>query len=292
MSEYVLEPQDALARLMEGNQQYIVSKHAKGDISPEQRQRTLTEGQKPYAIIVTCSDSRVIPEAIFSAGIGELFVIRVAGNVIDKHQLGSIEYAAEHLGCGLLVLLGHTHCGAVGAAIHDKPRGFVKSITDEIRKAIGDEKDDYRACCLNVRHIRKVVEQSLQMQEDEWRHGLEVVGAVYHLEDGHVELLDLHHILARREKRMERKMAMALKDGAEEAQRPVGGFAGARKHIVIQYQGREQAQEHLLSLIRADIMEKGVNDADIAEIDVYIKPEDGAAYYVLNKDILGKVAFE
>ena len=70
------------------------------------------EGQKPYAIVISCSDSRVIPEAIFSAGIGDLFVIRVVGNVLDNHQLGSIEYAAEHLGVKLIVMLGHTGCGA------------------------------------------------------------------------------------------------------------------------------------------------------------------------------------
>lgn len=106
-----------------------------------------------------CFDSRVIPEHIFSAGIGELFVIRLAGNVIDDHQLGSIEYAAGHLGCKLVVVLGHTHCGAVDAAIHHQPEGYIKYITDEIKKAIGDET------------------------------GLRVVGAMYHIEDGSVEFL-------------------------------------------------------------------------------------------------------
>lgn len=101
---------------------------------------TSKNGQKPYAVIVSCSDSRVIPECIFSAGIGDLFVIRVAGNVIDKYQLGSIEYAAEHLCCKLVVVLGHTQCGAVGAA-KGKCGGFVGFITDEIRRAVGTETD-------------------------------------------------------------------------------------------------------------------------------------------------------
>ena len=95
---------------------------------------TWTKGQSPYAIIVTCSDSRVIPENIFSAGIGELFVIRLAGNIIDDHQLGSIEYAAGHLGCRLVVVLGHTHCGAVDAAINSEPAGYIRCITDEIKE--------------------------------------------------------------------------------------------------------------------------------------------------------------
>ena len=151
------------------------------------RRRTYTEGQNPYAIIITCSDSRVIPESIFSAGLGDLFVIRVAGNVIDDHQLGSIEYAAEHLGCRLIVVMGHNHCGAVDAAINHDSEGYIKFITEEIKNAIGNETDDYAACCLNVRHSMKRIEESLKLQEE--AHGLRVCGALYHLEDGSVEFL-------------------------------------------------------------------------------------------------------
>ena len=84
---------NALERLKEGNKVYIDSANSVGDVSPERRMYTSQHGQKPYAVIVSCSDSRVIPESIFSAGVGDLFVIRVAGNVIDNVQLGSIEYA-------------------------------------------------------------------------------------------------------------------------------------------------------------------------------------------------------
>ena len=131
---------DAIYKLAAGNLKYLNAENGSGDISRRVRLSTWAKGQSPYAIIVTCSDSRVIPENIFSAGIGELFVIRLAGNVIDDHQLGSIEYAAGHLGCRLVVVLGHTHCGAVDAAIHHEPSGYIKFITDEIKKAIGDEK--------------------------------------------------------------------------------------------------------------------------------------------------------
>ncbi len=173
---------EALERLKEGNERFLAT-GAVGDFSPELREETRVHGQHPYAIILTCSDSRVVPESIFGAGLGELFVIRVAGNVIGDHQLGSIEYAAEHLGSPLVVVMGHTNCGAVGAAITDPPMaGFVKTITDEILKAVGDEKDDYAACCLNVRNSVKKIRESLK--------GLPAVGAVYHLEDGKVEFLD------------------------------------------------------------------------------------------------------
>ena len=98
MQNQKLSAAEALEKLKEGNQRYLAAKSNPGDISPEIRQYTCENGQSPYAIVVTCSDSRVIPEAVFSAGIGEVFTIRVAGNVMDKHQLGSVEYAAEHLG--------------------------------------------------------------------------------------------------------------------------------------------------------------------------------------------------
>ena len=102
---------DAIYRLAAGNLKYLNAQKNHSDISRRIRRTTAVSGQSPYAIIVTCSDSRVIPEHIFSAGIGELFVIRLAGNVIDDHQLGSIEYAAWHLGCKLVLVLGYHKVG-------------------------------------------------------------------------------------------------------------------------------------------------------------------------------------
>lgn len=177
-----ISAEEAIAKLKEGNEKYLSSKTGSGDISPEKRMDTCQNGQHPYAIIIGCSDSRAIPESIFSAGIGELFVIRVAGNVIDNHQLGSIEYAADHLGCRLVVVLGHSHCGAVGAAISSSPGGFVKTITDEIKKAIGDEKDEIKASCLNVHQSVSVIKEHIPEE-----NGLKVIGALYHIEDGRVE---------------------------------------------------------------------------------------------------------
>ncbi len=190
MNTISMNATEALEKLKDGNRGYLSARTCPGDVSPELRSKTCVEGQRPYAVIVTCSDSRVIPEAIFSAGIGELFVIRVAGNVIDDHQLGSIEYAAGHLGCRLVVVLGHDHCGAVDAAIHHDPDGYVKFITDEIRLAIGSETDDYRACCLNAKRSVRVIEESLNIQREEHEHGLKVVAALYRLESGAVEFFE------------------------------------------------------------------------------------------------------
>ena len=189
MQGYTYTADEAKRRLIEGNRKYVAENTASVDISQRVLIDACENGQRPYAIIITCSDSRVIPEAIFSAGIGELFVIRVAGNVRDSHQLGSIEYAAEHLGAGLIVVLGHDHCGAVDAAMNHEPDGYIKYITDEILKAIGSEKDELKACCLNVRHSCEIIERSLQIQKDEREYGLRVLGAIYHLESGEVEFL-------------------------------------------------------------------------------------------------------
>lgn len=172
--------EEALLRLKEGNSAYINAKTPSGDISPEIRARALKEGQHPFATVVTCSDSRVVPEDIFSCGIGDIFTVRVAGNVIDKNQLGSIEYAASHLGVSLTVVLGHTHCGAVEAALKGEGEGFVKSITDEIKSAIGGETDAEKCAVLNVLHSAAVIKQNL---------GIDALGALYRLEDGSVLFL-------------------------------------------------------------------------------------------------------
>ena len=185
-----LSASEALERLRSGNQRYLNAQVAEGDVSPALRQATFANGQQPYAIVLACSDSRVIPEAIFSAGIGELFVIRVAGNVVDNHQLGSIEYAEDHLGCNLVVVLGHTACGAVDAAIHHEPYGTVKFITDEIAEAIGSERNEEAACLANVAHSVRRIEESRKVRADEAEHGLRVVGALYHTDTGEVEFLE------------------------------------------------------------------------------------------------------
>jgi carbonic anhydrase len=185
----MLSASEAKKRLIDGNNVYLSAKDGVGDISPKRRQDTAEHGQHPYAIIITCSDSRVIPESIFSAGIGELFVIRVAGNVLDNHQLGSIEYAAEHLGTKLILMLGHTHCGAVDSVIAGHSGGFIDYILKDISLAIGDEKDARKASCLNVEHGVQRIRHEFEIHPIEDEKGLEVVGALYDIETGRVEFL-------------------------------------------------------------------------------------------------------
>ena len=168
-------------KLIQGNQKYLT------DGNSELREQTALNGQNPYAIVICCSDSRVIPEKIFSASIGDLFVIRVAGNVLDNHQLGSIEYAAAHLNCKLILLLGHTGCGAVSAALSGHSDGFISYIAEDILGAVGEEKDLDKACQINVQHgvdrIKKEFKEHPEMPD------VEIRGAVYDIRSGMVEWL-------------------------------------------------------------------------------------------------------
>lgn len=184
-----MKNQDLFNKLKEGNDKYINAKTCDGDISVDIRKDTATNGQHPYAIVITCSDSRVIPESIFNVGIGEIFTIRVAGNVIGKTQLGSIEYAAGHLGCKMIVVLGHTHCGAVGAALAGGGEGHVKCLTDAILEAIGAEKDEYKACGLNVKKGIEVIEEGLSDSHEVDLSTVDVIGAIYDIESGQVEFM-------------------------------------------------------------------------------------------------------
>lgn len=170
------------ARLIAGNRRYVQTSDA------ARRADTAENGQHPYAIVVCCSDARVIPELIFSAALGDLFVIRVAGNVLDRHQLGSIEYAAMHLHCGHIIVLGHTLCGAVAAALSGGGDGFVQYITDDITEAIGDERDPYEASCLNVRHAVGILNREFERHPEVGKAVVE--GALYDIRSGEVRWLD------------------------------------------------------------------------------------------------------
>src|ERR1043165_1234695 len=109
---------DALKRLLDGNARFVAGKSTEPQgVALVERRAALTKDQKPFAIIVSCSDSRVPPELIFDVGLGDIFVVRTAGEVVDNIDTGSIEYAVEHLGVSLIVVLGHERCGAVSAAV-------------------------------------------------------------------------------------------------------------------------------------------------------------------------------
>jgi carbonic anhydrase len=196
---------DALHRLREGNQRFV-SEQQRMRRPGQSRRDELVEGQAPFAIILGCSDSRVPAEIIFDQGLGDLFVIRVAGNVVAPSQIGSVEFAAERFGTRLVVVLGHSLCGAVVATLEELERPTemrspnLRSIVDRIRPAVegllevglGHDKDalvghavraNIRASVDHLRHGSAILE--LLIASD----GLLVVGAEYSLESGVVEFL-------------------------------------------------------------------------------------------------------
>src|SRR5512138_3906567 len=139
-SGQTVSPDEALQKLMAGNKRYMENQMTGTKMCDLTTRTSLTRSQKPYAIILSCSDSRVPPELIFDKGLGEVFVVRVAGNVPDPVVLGSIEYAAEHLGSPLIMVLGHERCGAVTATVKANGKGegnigvIVKTIAPALKK--------------------------------------------------------------------------------------------------------------------------------------------------------------
>ncbi len=186
-----LDSADAVAEyLLQENAKYVQKDTNTGDISAQIRQDTAENGQHPYAVVITCSDSRVPAEHVFDAGIGELFVIRTAGNVIGDYELGSVEYGAEHLNAKLVVVLGHTQCGAVDAALNGGAHGYIETITDEISAHLPAGCDARQAEILNVENSIKRIVASEMMQELVQVGNVEVRGAIYDIATGEVEFLD------------------------------------------------------------------------------------------------------
>lgn len=132
-----VSPDAAVARLIEGNKRFVAGTLSHPAQSVERRTET-AKGQHPFAVVLTCADSRLSPEIIFDQGIGDLFVVRNAGNLLDDHVIGSIEYALEHLHATLVVVLGHSKCGAVSAAVAGgEAPGRIKSIVKTLEPAVG-----------------------------------------------------------------------------------------------------------------------------------------------------------
>lgn len=196
---------EALAALKEGNRRYA-SNESSVTVRQDRREE-LIAGQSPFAIILGCADSRAPAELIFNQGAGDLFVVRVAGNIADASQIGSIEYAAEHLGTRLVVVMGHSGCGAVKATVDqiqhpsDLPSPHLASIVDSIRPAIehlvetADTPDpesliqnairaNIRASADHLRQNSPVLKRLIQSA------GLQIVGAEYSLETGWVDFFD------------------------------------------------------------------------------------------------------
>ena len=190
-----MSAQEALGRLKSGNVEYVKASANTGDISQERIKQLSEEGQAPYACIVSCADSRVVPEHIFMAGLGELFTIRVAGNLIGDMELGSCLYAAEHLGVKLIVLLGHTQCGAVASALEAlatgaKLEGAMEPLLAGMFASIGGERDPRAASVANARRGASMIMENGEIAHLVQSEGLKVVPALYHTETGVVEFME------------------------------------------------------------------------------------------------------
>ena len=198
---------EALQRLRDGNHRFVSNVRSHQSLAGEARRAEVAAGQEPFAIILGCSDSRVPAEIVFDQGLGDLFVIRVAGNIVAPSQIGSVEFAAERYRTRLVVVLGHTQCGAILATIDELRRPTInqsrnlRSIVDRVRPAVEpllrgsverdpDElvRDAVRAnVCISAGHLRHGSEVLEQLIEEE---GLVVVGAEYSLETGVVEFFE------------------------------------------------------------------------------------------------------
>lgn len=189
-------PAVANKQLVEGNARFA-SGHTLHPHQAPERRTELATSQHPFAVILACADSRVGPELLFDQGLGDLFVVREAGNVVDDHTLGSIEYAVEHLHSPLIVVLGHERCGAVAAArdtvaAKGHAEGHIESLVDALRPAVEATvgKDAETTCKANIRNVV----HALRTSEPLLQHGVEkgeiaVVGAYYDLDSGAVTFL-------------------------------------------------------------------------------------------------------
>jgi len=186
----------AMQRLKDGNQRFTEGK-ATHDHQSAERRAEVAKGQTPFAIVVCCSDSRVGPEIVFDQGLGDIFVVRTAGNVVDDVGLGSIEYAVEHFGTQLIVVLGHSQCGAVSATLSGgEVHGHVQAVVDAIKPAIENAKNEpgdalENAVRDNVQYSVKRLEASTPVLAERVKAGkLKIVGSVYDLESGRVKTVE------------------------------------------------------------------------------------------------------
>jgi carbonic anhydrase len=196
--ESTVSAEEALQRLNAGNERFLAGT-ARFPTVQKEILADLAKGQHPYATILSCSDSRVPPELIFDAGFGELFIIRVAGNVVSPEIAGSLQYAGRHLRTPLFVVLGHTGCGAIGAAIDTKLHGtrqhsHIQLLVDSILPGFADldpqltpEAMLARGVEANVRwSMRQILETPDRQSEGRFR----LVGAIYEIETGRVRFLE------------------------------------------------------------------------------------------------------
>lgn len=193
------DPATALAKLRKGNQRFVDAVMLHPDQNAAARQR-LSAAQQPFAVVLSCSDSRLPPEVIFDQGLGDLFVVRVAGNIVDRDGMGSIEYAVDHLETPLVIVLGHQNCGAVSATLealrppYTRPHGDVAALVDAITPAVGvamkrpgDLLDN--SIRANAEQSRDQIMRSPELKAFLDSGALQVVAAYYSLDTGLVTVI-------------------------------------------------------------------------------------------------------
>ena len=202
----MISAQQALARLREGNRRFVSDARSDAVVS-DARRREVAGGQEPFAIILGCSDSRVPAEIVFDQGVGDLFVIRVAGNIVASSQVGSVEFAAARYGTKLVVVLGHSQCGAIQATLEELQQPVsnqsrnLRSIVDRVRPSVE------ALLATDLKHepdalVREAVRANIRVSANHLRHGSEILerliereglivaGAEYSLETGAVTFFD------------------------------------------------------------------------------------------------------
>jgi carbonic anhydrase len=193
----IKKPDASLKILKAGNERFQKDELTQVNTSITKR-KELVNGQNPDAVIITCSDSRVPPELIFNQGLGDLFVIRVAGNVMDKMELGSVEYAVKHLKTPLIVVMGHEHCGAIGAAVEEsekKESGYIADIVKKIEPSVKRLKSENlqgeklveEVANENVHNSSNEIKKSKVIKEELQKGNVKIVEAKYMLESGKVQ---------------------------------------------------------------------------------------------------------
>ena len=197
LSTNTTTPETAKKLLLEGNKRYVENKISKKDTSFEKRKELNLKGQTPFAVILSCSDSRVPPEIVFDQGLGELFVIRNEGNLADSIVSGTAEFGVEYLNAPLIVVLGHENCGAVKAAVDGvKVEGDLNSILEKIRpiceklKAQSKNKDTLLESCVdaNIKNTMLELRKNPVISRLEKEGKLQIIGGKYHTESGFVEI--------------------------------------------------------------------------------------------------------
>ena len=190
-----LTPDQALTQLRRGNERFVAGWPDHPNQSAQRRREVSESGQQPFAIILSCADSRVPPEIIFDQGLGDLFIIRVAGNVLDDIILGTIEYAVEHMHVPVIIVLGHDKCGAVTAAVQGVGvRNHIQSLAEALRPAVeiarGQAGDVIsNAIDANVNQAVVTLKASEPVLAQATRAGqIQIVGARYNLDTGEVKI--------------------------------------------------------------------------------------------------------